>query len=56
VDLQPEQKSDGVGGDVALAPVDPLGGVISADPATFRGFRLWLSMMPAVGWALRPSA
>jgi hypothetical protein len=50
-----EQQSLRVDPNVALAPLDLLGGVIAARPPFSVVFTLWLSMMAAVGLASRPS-
>ncbi len=33
-----DQEPDGIGDDVTLAPLDPLTGIIPANPTTFSGF------------------
>jgi hypothetical protein len=38
VDLEPDEQSGRVSDDMALATLDPLSGIISANPAAFRGF------------------
>ena len=50
-----EQQSLRVDPNVALAPLDLLGGIIAARPPFSVVFTLWLSMMAAVGLASRPS-
>jgi hypothetical protein len=38
MDLEPNEQSSRIGNNVALAALDPFSGVISSNPATFRGF------------------
>jgi len=50
-----QEKSERIDSDMALAPVDLLAGIVTADPPFSVVFTLWLSMIAAVGLASRPS-
>jgi hypothetical protein len=50
-----EQQPLRVDRNLALAPLDLLGGIVAARPPFSVVFTLWLSMMAAVGLASRPS-
>ena len=50
-----QQKSQRIDGDMALAPVYLLAGIVAADPPFSVVFTLWLSRIAAVGLASRPS-
>src|SRR5215207_7217714 len=50
-----EQQPLRVDRNMALAPLDLLGGIVAARPPFSVVFTLWLSMMAAVGLASRPS-
>lgn len=54
MDFKPDEQSSRVGDDMALATLDPFAGIITANPATFRGFYAFASALEPVALSGSP--